>query len=485
MIMNQLYIARKREKFLRDPSRVIAKFYFPGIKRSRKIISRILKLSETEVQDLLTLILRDFRMRHNDIQKTYLKHFSGVKHLIPKAKHVSKRMQLLIGSFFTHEYSIEAAGLFNPSIIPHPVEPDSNESELKFILSLRGTGEGHISSLVFRSGSINLKNRIKLDPVSPYVEIPDIKFIHLFDKKTFLSKLDELKINKTTIEPIFSELPEKFVYKDLKLKIKEIKKVDSSIQMKNTIQIINWIIESNYSVTFRENSEISERVLYPVAREEIRGIEDARFVRFIYDDNEIINYATYTGYNGNTICPMLLETKDFVTFKMCTLNGKMSHNKNMALFPRKVNGCYTMISRQDGENLYIMQSEFLHFWETAKKLASPKYPWELIQIGNCGSPIETEKGWLLLIHGVGAMRKYSVGAMLLDLGDPSKIIGRLKEPLISPNENEREGYVPNVVYTCGAMLNNETLIIPYASSDTATGFVTVEIKKLLEQLLNS
>ena len=252
--------------------------------------------------------------------------------------------------------------------------------------------------------------------------------------------------------------------------------------LNDTIEKVLWLARSNYELKFREDRRISEKVIFPVSENESRGIEDARFVRFIDDDGEVIYYATYTAYNGFDILPQLLETSDFISFKIRTLNGKEAQNKGMALFPRKIDGRYMMISRQDGENMYIMTSDHLHFWHKAKLLQEPKYSWEFIQIGNCGSPMETEAGWILLTHGVGAMRKYCIGAYLLDLEDPSKVIGRLAEPLLSPTEEEREGYVPNVLYSCGAIINNDEVIIPYSMSDTASGFAVVSVKELLSRL---
>jgi predicted GH43/DUF377 family glycosyl hydrolase len=239
------------------------------------------------------------------------------------------------------------------------------------------------------------------------------------------------------------------------------------------------LAQSNYEVHFPPDSRLSERVLFPVTPSQSNGIEDARFVLFQDDDGSRTYYATYTAYDGKFVLPQFIETPDFLHFKFITLNGRAVQNKGMALFPRKINGRYAMLGRQDQENLYLMFSDDLHFWNTAQPLLQPAFPWEFIQLGNCGSPIETEAGWLVLSHGVGAMRKYCIGAFLLDRHDPAKVIGRLREPLIKPDENEREGYVPNVVYSCGSLVFERQLIVPYAMSDYATTFATLPLDEVL------
>ena len=239
------------------------------------------------------------------------------------------------------------------------------------------------------------------------------------------------------------------------------------------------LAQSNYEVQFEAEQKLSTRILFPATPSQSNGIEDARFVRFQNDDGSHLYYATFTAYDGKVVMPELVETHDFLRFRFRTLNGPAAQNKGMAMFPRKINGQFAMLARQDNESIYLSYSDNIHFWNERKLLLKPVFPWELIQIGNCGSPIETDAGWLVLSHGVGAMRKYCIGAFLLDRKDPSKVIGRLREPLLQPNENEREGYVPNVVYTCGALLHGSELIIPYAMADHATGFATVPLDEVL------
>jgi predicted GH43/DUF377 family glycosyl hydrolase len=293
-----------------------------------------------------------------------------------------------------------------------------------------------------------------------------------------------MELRNDISEEILRDLADHFSFDDLQASIQRefTRHAEPTPLLHTTIDKILWLVRSNYELKFRKDRRISERVIFPVSENESRGIEDARFVRFIDDGGECTYYATYTAYNGFDILPQLLETKDFVRFKIRTLNGKAVQNKGMALFPRKVNGKYMMISRQDGENMFIMVSDNLHFWHEAELLQEPKYPWEFIQIGNCGAPVETKEGWILLTHGVGPMRKYCIGAYLLDLNDPSKVIGRLSEPLLSPTEEEREGYVPNVLYTCGVMAHNGDLVIPYSMSDTASGVAVVSVSELLARL---
>jgi len=345
-------------------------------------------------------------------------------------------------------------------------------------------GEGHISSIEFRSGKIDADNNISIDPISAFVETPAIQLNPTFDKRLFQLKLNEMNACNEITTYLLDRLPPTFTYEQGKHEIMQLvdKRIFPDPMQTETIDIVFWIVKSNYEVKFRPDHRISERAIFPVSENESMGIEDARFVRFVDDDGNAIYYATYTAYNGRTILPQLIQTKDFVTFEIRTLNGKAVQNKGMALFPRRINGKFVMLSRQDGENNHIMFSDHMHFWQESYIIQEPSRPWEFIQIGNCGSPVETEEGWILLTHGVGPMRQYSIGAVLLDLNDPTKIIGWLPEPLITPNKEERDGYVPNVVYTCGSILHNGDLIIPYGISDTRSGFASIPVRELLDSM---
>jgi predicted GH43/DUF377 family glycosyl hydrolase len=482
--MDSLSIERKRETFVCDSSRVITRFYAPlDEARTEKIVERVLSLSEEECRMALQMILKDFSTRHHNFEAILLSNYKRVKKHLTDPEKQSKERKLLIGAYFTHEYSVESAALFNPSIVAHPDQTNLPSGSMRFIISFRGIGEGHLSSIVFRTGVLDQKNNMTMDAVSPYVEQPAIEFNPSYNKNTFLLKLNELGADTEISARILDPLPDEFLFKQLKDSIRQVRStIPRTVVFQETNRVIDWLVRSNYEVVFRGDQPLSERVIFPVSEDERNGIEDARFVRFSDTGIEGRYYATYTAYNGHSIMPMLIETQDFLRFRMRTLNGEAARNKGMALFPRRVNGLYTMISRQDGENLYIVQSDNIHVWNEVKELQRPKYSWEFIQIGNCGSPIETKKGWLLLTHGVGPLRKYCIGAELLDLKNPSKIIGRLEEPLIMPNEYEREGYVPNVAYTCGAIVHNDVLVIPYGVSDTSSCVATIKLGMLLDRL---
>ncbi|MBE9535853.1 MAG: glycoside hydrolase family 130 protein [Proteobacteria bacterium] len=481
-------VERRKEKFTAQPTRVIAKFYLPGGEnRTRHIIDRIRSLSEDEVHANLEEVITDFAARHKDVRQIFTRNFDEVARYIPADIKISDDRRTLIGAYFTHEYSIQAAAFFNPSIVDHPDQQGVAKGERRVILSFRSTGEGHISSIEFRSGVLDKKNDLCFDVVSRYVETPEVIKNPTYDNHTFRYKLEDMETLNEVSEHILGRLPDHFSFYDLNSSIQN--ELDSHPEhyplLHETIDKILWLARSNYELKFRKDRRISTKVIFPVSENESRGIEDARFVRFIDETGEMKYYATYTAYNGFNILPMLLETKDFVTFRIKTLNGVAAQNKGMALFPRKIKGKYMMISRQDGENMFIMSSDNIHFWHEATLLSEPTYPWEFIQIGNCGSPLETEAGWILLTHGVGAMRKYCIGACLLDLDDPSKVIGHLPEPLLRPTEDEREGYVPNVLYTCGAMIHNGELVIPYSMSDTASGLAVLPVKDLLSRFIKA
>ena len=327
----------------------------------------------------------------------------------------------MVGAYFLHEYSFEAAALFNPSIVTHPDQTGAPAGGCRFILSLRAVGEGHISSLTFRTGIIAVDGAVTVDPIGRLATVPEIK-----SRST--------GPDGETVE-----------------------------------------------VSFDAAEDISERVIFPMTASQSNGIEDARFVEF-RDNGKTIYYATYTAYSGVSIRSELLETTDFVSFKFSPLGGTAARNKGMALFPRKIGGRYAMIARQDNENLYLIYSDDLRKWDGGVAILKPEYPWEFVQIGNCGSPIELDEGWLLLTHGVGPVRKYSIGAVLLDKADPAKVLARSREPLVRPEPSEREGYVPNVVYTCGAIRQNDQIILPYAVSDTFSNFATIKILALMDAM---
>ena len=475
-----LNIKRINKKFQPDYSRIIIKPHIPkGKDRIKKIIKRVLSLPEEKVKQILDRVIASFSNRHKNIWNAFDKNYNEIKGCIPQNIQISDNRKALLGAYFSLEYSIQSAAFFNPSIIAHPDQSDLPEGSLRFILSFRSVGEGHISSIEFRSGIVDKNCNFTFDKVSRYAERAKISSNPVYDKTTFFLKLAEMQKPESIISQQVSDLlPDEFLLSDL---IAVLRIVTGS-EHKDIGENIIWLAKSNYEIQFDPDQELSEKIIFPASQNDSNGLEDARFVRFVDDRGVVTYYATYTAYNGRKILPQIIETKDFRTFKMITLNGQFSKNKGMALFPRKINGQYMMISRVDGENLYLMSSENIHFWHNAQLLKEPENEWEFVQIGNCGSPIETDQGWLLLTHGVGPMREYCIGIILLDLEDPSKVIGTMIEPLLIPLEEEREGYVPNVVYSCGSIIHNDELIIPYAMSDTCSGIVTVSVAELFKNI---
>lgn len=475
-------VKRKSEKILGDSSRVITRLHLPeDPDRVSRIIQRVLDLPDARAETLLEQVMADFSDRHKNIGVIFERHLNKVKEFIVDDTLLSETKKALIGAYFTLEYSIESAALFNPSIIPHPDQSDMPSGSLRFIMSLRATGEGHLSSIVFRSGVLDANNTIMFDPISEYVVTPDVHFDSTYDLNLFRLKLQEMGADNDVMRHLLAQLLDTFSYQGLKRNIETLQAnpIFSVDRQNRTFEIIYWLANSNYEVNFEPSHLISERVIFPTSKIESRGIEDARFVQFFNEDGQATYYATYTAYNGVSILPQLIETKDFIKFKISTLNGKAVHNKGMALFPRKIQDRYVMLSRQDGENNRIMFSDNIHFWQESEIIQEPSRPWEFIQLGNCGSPLETNEGWIVLTHGVGPMRQYCIGAILLDLENPAKVIAYLEEPLLVPHEEEREGYVPNVVYSCGSLIHNNELIIPYAMSDIISGIATVKVADLI------
>lgn len=410
-----------------DPSRVVVRPFRPAVEprnfnpidktRADHIVDRALALDAAEVSSLLAATLENFDGRHRNLLATFERRALEMEDAFTDHGSFSREQRQLIGAYFLHEYSFEAAALFNPSIVPHPDQTGLAEGCGRFILSVRAIGEGHVSSLTFRSGTIAANGTVTIDSPARLANVPDI----------------------------------------------------------------TARVGDRLELAFDPAGDITERVIFPITEMQANGIEDARFVAF-EDNGKRTYYATYTAYSGQAIRSELLETDDFVTFRMTPLKGLAARNKGMALFPRKIGGSYAMIARHDNENLHLIYSDDIHQWDMGQAFLRPAFPWEFVQIGNCGSPIELDEGWLLFIHGVGPVRRYAIGAVLLDKDDPSRVIGRSREPLIQPDVLEREGYVPNVVYTCGALKVGERIVLPYAISDTFSTFATVKTAALLEFL---
>ena len=430
--MSQSQFFNRQNLHLRpDPTRVVVRPFKPATEprdlnptdktRANHIVARVLGLDPEAAARQLTEVLENFEGRHRNLLEIFEARAAEMEEALEPHAVLNKTRRCLIGAYFLHEYSFEASALFNPSIVRHPDQSGSPENGCRFILSLRAVGEGHISSLTFRSGTIAADGSISVDPTARLASVPIVR-----------GRTSGL--NGDAVE-----------------------------------------------VTFRPDQELSERVIFPITDAQANGIEDARFVEF-NDDVRKTYYATYTAYSGRSIRSELLETTDFQSFRMTPLDGSAAGNKGMALFPRKIDGRYAMIGRQDNENLYLIYSDDLYSWEGGQAILQPEYPWEFVQIGNCGSPVELDDCWLLLIHGVGPVRKYAIGAVLLDKKDPSKVLARSREPLVRPEPTEREGYVPNVVYTCGAMRHRDQIILPYAISDTFSNFATIKIATLMEAI---
>ncbi len=482
-------INRKDLRLYPNSKRVITRYYYPGAdERAISIIKKVMALSDEDARFTFNQVLINFSQRHRNISKIFKKHFNNAKHNLNQLNlnpdDIPRKKALLIGSYFTMEYSIESAAFFNPSIIEAPDQTALGEGEKRIIISFRATGEGHISSIVFRSGVIDRNNNLILRPPGALVDIPEAVRRHIYNKKDFLNKLSEMNVQKEMISMVIDRLSDQFTYEELQDSINEsMKNDDLSALQKKVVKDCDWLANSHYEFTFSLDTAISERVIFPISDKESSGIEDARFVRFIDENGSPTYYATYTANNGYTILPKLIETEDFYHFKIMPLNGEYAQNKGLALFPRKIDGKYAMVSRNDGVNNYIMFSDNIYYWNEAKMVQEPRYPWQFIQIGNCGSPVETEKGWLLLTHGVGPMRTYSLGVTLLDLNDPTKVLGQIDEPLIKPNDEEREGYVPNVIYSCGPIIHNNELIVPYAIADYASTFASLSLDELFDKLV--
>ncbi len=414
---------------------VIAQFHqLPNKGRVENIVKRVEAMNENAAVVSLKNIIQDFGHRHKNFEELLMDNFYRTQQIHGELSHFSQNKKFVLGAFLTKEYSFQAAALFNPSIVPHTDQTGLQKGEQRFIISLRATGEGHISSIIFKTGIVDEEGGVRLDESSNYFSI--LK-----------------KVNDHT---------------------------DQSIEYKSAGEFDDFA-DNNYDLISAQNIPLTEKVIFPSAKFEKMGMEDLRLVKFIDGENSCY-YGTYTAYDGKNIRPMLLETNDFNSFRVRSLYGNAVNDKGMALFPEKVNDKFVICSRQGSELLSIMFSDDLYKWESYQLLREPEFEWEFVQIGNCGSPIKTDKGWLLLTHGVGAMRKYVISAILLDLNDPSKIIGRLTKPMITADEEEREGYVPNVVYTCGMLQHGKLLIIPYAISDFATVFASVEIDEILNEM---
>ena len=483
--VGSLKVRRLPVTFRSDIRRVITRFFNPGgEERISNVLQRVGSLSDAQVDRLLDEVFLKFRARHANIAEVFDENYRTAAVMIGISDDLSHNRRLLIGSYLTTEYSIESAALFNPSIVPHHNQRNLADGAVRFIMSLRATGEGHVSSIVFRTGTITSDHQVKIDPcrrlARPVRIVPD----KLYEKSLFRRKLHDIGVHDEPMDLVLDRLADEFTSAQLERAIADSRVASpEKLRLEKSFRDIRWLAHSNYQLELPREAEASEVVIFPQTSNESHGIEDLRMVRFVDDDGSVTYYGTCTAYDGRRVLPQLIETHDFLRVGVHTINGACARNKGMALFPRRIGGHYAMCSRIDGENLYIMFSDIVHFWESAELLQTPRQPWEFVQIGNCGSPLETPEGWLLLTHGVGPMRTYCIGAMLLDLNDPLKVIGCLDEPLITPTEKERDGYVPNVAYSCGAMIHDGRLYLPFATSDMITRIAMVSLDSLLNRLI--
>lgn len=473
-----------------DARRVITKPFLPGeeffpdgASRIEVVVRRILAMDEAVVHTTLAAVREDFDGRHRDLDAVLHANFDLVARRVDLADDLSADRKLLLGAYFSHEYSIEAAALGNPSMVAAPDQSGLAAGETRFVMSLRAIGEGHISSVEFRSGVIGADMGITVDRSSRHAATGR-RTTTEYDKDFFESKLAELGALNEFAHLVFAGLGSRFTMPDLEAALRRLDEegVDRILSVE-TSHILHWLASSNYRIEFPPGNDLSERVIFPGGPTESHGMEDVRLVRFVHDDGKVVYYGTYTAFDGHQVLPQLIETDDFVGFRISTLSGPAAKNKGIALFPRKIDGDFVALGRQDNVNNYVMRSADVRVWHEAARIQEPTQPWELIQLGNCGSPIETDEGWLVITHGVGPFRRYSLGALLLDLDDPCRSIGHLTEPLLTPGEDEREGYVPNVVYSCGSMVVGDHLVVPYGFADVGAGIATVRLDDLLCRLV--
>lgn len=486
--MPQIPVVRSRVRLAPDPTRRIVRPYLPpdgstlsGPNRVERIIERVHSLTTREVSATLGEVRERFGGRYDDLDNVLLTGLSALERWIPESSDLSEDKRRLIGAYFLHEYSVEGAALTNPSIVVHPDQKGLANGVVRVLVSLRAVGEGHISSIEFRTGEIGPGGEIELsEPRSP---ASGTRNTPLFDKAVFNAKLEALETDGDLIHIALSSLPDQFTMTALDTVLSALESTPHvSTGAQQIIHTMHWLASSNYEMTFAAETDVSQRILAPSGPAESHGMEDARFVQFTESDGSTSYYGTYTAFDGFNILPQLIETPDFRTFRIATLNGSAAVNKGIALFPRRIGGRFAALGRSDGESNWFMMSDHVRFWEEADRIQVPARPWELIQIGNAGTPIETEAGWLVITHGVGPMRQYALGAILLDIDDPGRVIGHLHDPLLVPNEDERDGYVPNVVYSCGSLIHGSNLIVAYGASDTSAGFATVSVHALLEAL---
>ena len=479
-----LQVRRLNARLTRDPTRTILRLFWPGSEsRACRLVERVMGLADDEVPGLLAEIIEKLPGDGACLKEALAEHYQRVAARIATPDDPGPDRRLLIGAYFTMEYAFESAALFNPSMVPAVSQEGLSPGEMRFFMSLRAVGEGHISSIVFRRGIVDADGNIRIEQAESCRRAIKRYENHQFEIEAFRIRLIEMAGYDQAAEEIFAKLPAVFTAEELRGTIQQIRSAsDDGGKLDRTADNMLWLAGSNYEIRIPPGSDPTGFVLFPISDAESNGMEDMRLVRFVDDSGDVHYFGTYTAYNGSRILPQLIQVSLPGAAVVHTLGGKCAQNKGFALFPRTIDGRYAMIGRLDGENLFLLKSGDICFWNDAVQIQQPKHAWEFVQIGNCGSPIETDAGWLLLTHGVGPMRRYCIGASLLDRADPSKILAQLPEPLLAPTEEESSGYVPNVVYSCGAMVHNGLLVIPYGISDAATGFAVVSLDEVLARL---
>ena len=477
-------VTRLPIQLMPDSKRVITRFFGPGDEnRMRGIITRLLAIPAGELEVLLESVGSNFRPLHPDIDDIFLQHFEKVQHCVPTGATISDMLRRLIGACFTMEYAIESAALFNPSMVPAIDQSGLPPGSVRFLMSLRATGEGHVSSIVFRRGVVDAKGGVSVDAPGRHSRQLEALPQASFEKEFFVRELKALGAWTAHAQAVMAALGKQFAMAELSKAIDDVRrKAAVSGGAEESNDAILALTRANYRLRLPPGTDVSQVVIFPFSDNERRGIEDMRLVRFTEDDGSSCFFGTYTAFDGSRIFPQLMEYSEGGDVEIHMLGGSSAKNKGMALFPRRIGGKYAMVARLDNENLFYVQSDNVKVWDDAKLLQKPKFSWEVIQIGNCGSPLETDAGWLLLTHGVGPMRQYCIGATLLDRDDPSRVIGQTREPLLVPTGHERSGYVPNVVYSCGGMIHAGLLVLPYAMSDSATSVAIIRLDELLESL---
>ncbi len=484
MRSDRLPVERLPVRLTGDAARTIMRFFWPGSdERARRVFDRALSLSNDETARLAGEVVARFGREHPEFRDALMEHFDQAAERVGPEGPIPDERRLLIGAYFTMEYAFESAALFNPSMVPAREQAGVPAGSTRFTMSLRAVGEGHVSSVVFRSGVIDSDAGIHIDPPSRFCRPVRELAGRLYGRDDMHVKLEALMGSVPSVDGLFAILPETFTIEQLLRAVGGERANAAAVGRYNEVTDAPvWLAESNYQLRGNRPADLPELVLFPISQAESRGMEDMRLVRFVDDDGAVTYYGTYTAFNGSRILPQMLAAPRPDAVEVHTLGGPFAQNKGLALFPRKVDGRYAMVARKDGENLFLAWSDSVLLWQEGALIDEPRQSWEFVQIGNCGSPIETDAGWILLTHGVGPMRRYCIGAILLDLADPTRVVGRLREPLLEPQEDERSGYVPNVVYSCGGMIHNGHLVIPYGISDAATGFATVPVDALLERL---